>query len=42
MSFDLNTDFGAGGTGPKYDDPVTYFRPAISIGYNFGALYDVK
>ena len=42
MSFDLNTDFGAGGTGLKYDDPVTYFRPAISIGYNFGALYNVK
>lgn len=43
MSFDLNTDFGLGyGVGPKGEESITYFRPAISIGYNFGALYNVK
>jgi len=43
MSFDLNTDFGVGyGVGPKGEESITYFRPAISIGYNFGALYNVK
>lgn len=41
MSFDLNTDFGTGWN-YGYQTPVTYFKPAISIGYNFGALYDVK
>lgn len=48
MSFDLNTDFGAGYKsgydidGNYYWNTISYFRPAISIGYNFGALYDVK
>ena len=41
MSFDLNTDFGTGWN-YGYQTPVTYFKPAISIGYNFGALYNVK